>query len=540
MIHKHKLPHQSYLIFSFTTRELMHCFIDSICERSLESTFKVMSLSEKNDLTVYVDRLYAVAVRKAGDSHVAEDIVQETFLAAVTALSKGKEPEHVWSWLVGILSNKHCDWLREKYNKPHISFEEYPLDIQAETTLDDDSSEKLEAIRRALGFLAKTHREVMIRFYLHGDSIDKIAGDLRIPPGTVKSRLHTGRRHIREGANEMENYAKQSYEPDILRISCSSGMGLDNEPFSLVGTTDVLTQNVLLLAYPKPVTETELAKALGVPVVFIEPIIEKMIDGELMQRTEGGKVYTERQSEHGKTKLELHFCIKLLVNAQIDVMDEVAGVITYADYPYRKNGGRWLALGHHYPPYYDAQQDREFWKYVLSGEGGMEIKNFRDTKFLELRFYDTELGKFPGRYLKEAYVKWFYELLSGLSSDELSVGDHVLESADSLIDSGILVRDGVLKVDIPVLTRPEYQDESRLISAHVKKLGSAIREVLLPVFDTGCVKLPPQLKSVMKWQQYMFCSGSVPMAVIHKAIESGLLLENVDYRVPASVLVIDK
>ena len=91
----------------------------------------------------------------------------------------------------------------------------------------------------------------------------------------------------------MENYIKQSYEPDVLRMSCSGGVGLDGEPFSLVGGTDKLTQNVLILAYEKPVTETELAKALGTPTAFIEPIIEKMIAGELMKRTDSGKVYTD-------------------------------------------------------------------------------------------------------------------------------------------------------------------------------------------------------------------------------------------------------
>ena len=73
-------------------------------------------MEEKYDLTKYVDRLYSAALNKARDAHVAEDIAQETFLAAVSQLSQGKKPDNLWAWLLTILSNKYCDWLREKYN----------------------------------------------------------------------------------------------------------------------------------------------------------------------------------------------------------------------------------------------------------------------------------------------------------------------------------------------------------------------------------------------------------------------------------------
>ena len=50
----------------------------------------------------------------------------------------------------------------------------------------------------------------------------------------------------------------------------------------------------------------------------------------------------------------------------------------------------------------------------------------------------------------------------------------------------------------------------------------------------------PHLKTIPKWQQYMLCGDSVPMAVILKAKEKGLFLEGVDYPVPAAVLLCEK
>lgn len=539
----------------------------------------------KYDLIEYVDKLYSLAVKKTGDTHVAEDITQETFLAAVQSLSSGKQPDHIWAWLVRILSNKYCDWLREKYNKPYISFEEYPLDIAAESPMDDDSLDALEAIRRELGYLSRTHREVMIRFYLHNETIDRIAEDLNLPAGTVKSRLNTGRQQIRKGVNKMENYMQQSYEPDTLNLSCSGSSGLKEEPFSLVEYSDKLAQNILILAYPKPVTETELAKALGVPAAYVEPIVQKMVDGELMRRMDGGKIYTDfiiftiqereanihkqletadrhfslfwketekalsalrekeyykRQSPRARQKLELYFCILLLSNSCIKIRDEVTGYMPYSDYPYRKDGGRWLAMGFRYPADYDSSEHEDMWKYGINGEAGISVNNFHGAKYIELREYSTMLGRFPYEYLNAEYVKWIYELLTNVPPESSSVRNDLLQSAEDLIGYGILAKNQQLELDIPILSLNEYHDIRQTQTSFQNTLCSAVHDVVYPLFSEGYIKLPAHLKSVPNWQRYMICGDSLPMAVIYKFIENKLLLVDVDYPTPAAVYIIDK
>lgn len=542
-------------------------------------------MKEKYDLTEYVDRLYSAAVNKARDAHVAEDIAQETFLAAVSQLSRGKEPDNLWAWLLTILSNKYCDWLREKYNYPQVSFDEHPFEIAQENVEDDDSAEKLEAIRRELGYLARIHREVMVRFYMHGHTVERIARDLQIPTGTVKSRLNIGRQHVRKGVTDMENYTKQSYEPDTLHLACSGQEGLRHEPFSLVPESDKLAQSLLILAYPKPLTETELAKALGVPAAFVEPVAEKLIAGELMKRTEGGKVYTDfiiytdkdrkatfekqlstvekhfplfweemargldalrdkpwyqRQSERARTKLELHFCVKSLMNAHISVRDEATGSMSHSEYPYRRDGGRWLAMGMQYPAGYRQEEDEDFRKYGIDGEMGYTESNFRDTKSLVIWIYGTSFGSYLDIYQAPYYVKWFYELWEEIPVEESAVSSQVLQDADALIRQGFLRKEDKLRLDIPVLSRTEHQEECTLSWKCAQQIASRIRDVLLPVFQSGYVKLPPHLKSVPKWQQYMYCGDSVPMMVIHRAREKGLFLDGADYPVPASLLVYEK
>lgn len=541
-------------------------------------------MERKNELDEYVDRLYLAAIKKTRDTYIAEDIVQETFLAALSQLKRGKQPENLWAWLLAILSNKYCDWLREKYNSPQISFETYPFEI-AEEMHDDDSEEKMEAIRRELGYLARTHRDVMVRFYMYGQTVGRIADDLHIPVGTVKSRLNIGRAYVRKGAVIMENYTKQSYDPDILHITCAGQEGIGHEPFSLVPVSDRLAQSILIQAYPKPLTEAELARSLGVPAAFVEPVVERLMAGELMNRTQGGRVYTDfiiytekdrratfekqlaivekhfslfweetarglrelqrrpyyvRQAPRIRTRLELHFCVKLLLNAHIAVRNEAAEPMSFSEYPYRKDGGRWIAMGNQYPAGHRFQKDSAFWNYSISGEAGYTEHNFREAEHLELRYYDTSLGGHLDNDHLTDYVRWFYELWKQVIPEELSVSTHVLQHAEELIERGYLRQDRRLELDIPVLSPGEYRDECRLILECQEKTASRVREVLLPVFESGWIKLPPHLKTVPKWQQYMLCGDSVPMAVILKAKEKGLFLEGVDYPVPAAVLLCEK
>ena len=129
-----------------------------------------------------------------------------------------------------------------------------------------------------------------MRYYMHGESIKQISKSLGIPENTVKSRLDTGRKHMRKEF-DMENYTKQSYEPETLRLSFSGKMGMNGEPLSVVGNRKI-EMNLLILAYEKPVTVPELAKAIGISSAYIEPIVDALVDGELMKRV-SDRVYTD-------------------------------------------------------------------------------------------------------------------------------------------------------------------------------------------------------------------------------------------------------
>ena len=182
--------------------------------------------------------------------------------------------------------------IRRKYRQPFIS-----IGSGFDMVDDEDAIEKIasadeaEAVRREVAYLGRIYREVIVRHYMNGESIAEIAGALNLSEGTVKRRLYTGRNQIKKGIDEMENYTKQSYEPVSLFVGNNGSAGINGEPASLV-YNDLVAQNLLWLAYEKPVTMDELSRAIGIPAAYVEPVIEKLVNGELMRKT-GNKYYTD-------------------------------------------------------------------------------------------------------------------------------------------------------------------------------------------------------------------------------------------------------
>ena len=71
-------------------------------------------LKMENEITRYVEYLFALALKKCGDVNDAEDLTQETLLAAFQYANRGETVSNMKYWLTSILSNKWNDMLRKK------------------------------------------------------------------------------------------------------------------------------------------------------------------------------------------------------------------------------------------------------------------------------------------------------------------------------------------------------------------------------------------------------------------------------------------
>ena len=149
------------------------------------------------DAMQYVDQLYAAALRMSRNSADAEDLVQETYMKAFASYHQFTEGTNLKAWLYRILTNTYINLYRKRQREPQQS--------QGET-------EALSAlpnteVREALNDLSEDFRMVVYYSDVEGFAYKDIAEILDIPLGTVMSRLHRGRRILRE---KLLDYAREN------------------------------------------------------------------------------------------------------------------------------------------------------------------------------------------------------------------------------------------------------------------------------------------------------------------------------------------
>ncbi len=545
----------------------------------------------KNNLTEYADFLLNAAICKCGNINDAQDLVQETLLAALSACAAKKPIDEPKAWLTAVLNRKYYDLLRKKYNKPTVSFD-VAADVPDEAEIYEaaEKSAEAEEIRRCLAYLTKLYREVMVRHYMHGEKVRDIAASLGISENTVKSRLDAGRKRIgKEFA--MENYTKQSYEPETLMMSCSGRGGLDNEPFSLVRDDDKIAQNLLILAYEKPVTVTELAKAIGIAAAYIEPVVDKLVSGELMKRV-GDKVYTDfiiytpedhtanvalekqiadklykdvwtivdkgleelhgcvfykRQTESKQAKLDSFFAVRTLLHAVSQVRDDVCGKMPFEEYPDRPGGGKWIAMGSRYPANYDyGNAVFERGKYYISGESCMGGSADGGGKNVDLTICeyntllgDTQLGMrdiLKRRMTDVEIAQMLYAIHSGKEEQLPLINAGCFENFDKLIELRYLAKEGDKVVcDVPIIAEKERFELYNISKDHHDIIAEKFHDEWVKLM-VNPVKLPPHLKSVPEFQRYMYSCSTVSMRIAKNAISNGLFPQCADYPAPAVLI----
>jgi RNA polymerase sigma-70 factor (ECF subfamily) len=147
----------------------------------------------------HAGELYGFAARSLGDSGLAEEAVQETFLRAWRA-GERFDPQigSLRTWLFAILRNVVIDLSRARAARPGVAepeaepavepFEEALLAWQLE-----------EAMRR----LGEQHRRVLVETYYRGRPYAEVAEELGVPEGTVKSRVYYGLRALRVALEEI-------------------------------------------------------------------------------------------------------------------------------------------------------------------------------------------------------------------------------------------------------------------------------------------------------------------------------------------------
>jgi RNA polymerase sigma-70 factor (ECF subfamily) len=171
----------------------------------------------ERDAFEFTNQLYAAALRYTKNPHDAQDLVQDTYAKAFTSFHQFTPGTNLKAWLYRILTTTFINSYRKEQRRPQIAageLEDWQIHDAASHTSDQGRSAEDEVldnltdgdVKTALAALPEEFRMAVYLADVEGFSYKEIAEIVGVPAGTVMSRLHRGRKLLREA---LADYAKE-------------------------------------------------------------------------------------------------------------------------------------------------------------------------------------------------------------------------------------------------------------------------------------------------------------------------------------------
>ncbi len=163
----------------------------------------------ENLVKTYEKPLFQFAFRLCGNHHEAQDLLQESLYRAYKSFARFESGTAFDRWLYQIIHNLYIDHYRKKKNRPVLSSidepipyldNDKPMEIPDWTTNPEDEAMRIElgeTIQAGLAKLPAEYRSAVILCDIQGLSYEEIAQILHCSIGTVRSRIHRGRKLLR-------------------------------------------------------------------------------------------------------------------------------------------------------------------------------------------------------------------------------------------------------------------------------------------------------------------------------------------------------
>jgi RNA polymerase sigma-70 factor (ECF subfamily) len=161
--------------------------------------------------------MFNIAFRMTGSYEEACEVVQEAFLSAYRSIKKYRREARFSTWLYSITVNQTRSRLKEMRN--HDFHEGVSIDDPPEDEKDSvlrqypshqmgvveqvEQKEIKEKVQECINALDDEHREVVVLRDIQGFSYDEIAEMLKVPDGTVKSRLFRARLLLKDSIGKV-------------------------------------------------------------------------------------------------------------------------------------------------------------------------------------------------------------------------------------------------------------------------------------------------------------------------------------------------
>ncbi|MCH5324670.1 MAG: sigma-70 family RNA polymerase sigma factor [Eubacterium sp.] len=470
--------------------------------------------------------------KRISDIEQAKDLSQDILLAAVTAIRKGGRFDSFHSWYWRMARNKYADWVRIKQNSalPLESFE----GMRSEDMLPEErvvSDEEISELNYSLSRLAAIYRETVIRFYLKKQTVAQIAAEMGVPEGTVKWRLSDARDKLKKEFDNMPKTGTAAYAPYI--IDDMSWNGEVAKPQKVFYSTKIPAQ-IAVICRAEPKSINEISEEIGVAPVYLEEIIGRMLEVQLLKASGKDKYLTNYLVFHKQVKKQASYeAYKVYMDGKfneriterlLDLEDKIRALDFYGNdfdygqlmYYFYVCAGWYIAsmasekhLSKYKEKFTEDKRDYNFTMLFEYPDDNIdysvydrEVHNYSDwhQHFMTTRrnvqyinFYDVE--PFPNNSVgSDGRTAWVdgnnIDLLVDLAENPAKqLNEREQEMAAFFAKCGLITgKEGDWHVELPIYTQEVKTETNRLIGEAVKDLaleygelvGEKVEKLLLP------------------------------------------------------------
>lgn len=474
-----------------------------------------------------IENTYLFCVKRISDSEAAKDMAQDILYEAVRAVKSGRKIENFYSWYWKMAWNKYADLIRSR-RSPDL-----PIESAGGVAADTDppierliAKEDICALRFSLSRLASVYREIMIRFYLRGQSVQSVADELNIPVGTVKRRLFDAREKLKEGFDNMNNIGTSAYAP--AEVDWFWG-GKAMQASNLMDSSKIIPQ-VTVICRTEQKSVNDIADEMGIAPVYLEETLEKMVSEKLLISPAKGRylsnccvfpkqVYMETKLYANKILHENGFSEKI-TEKLIGMKDRITSLDFYGnhfDYSYlmwllyaaaedsfgmagrdeflKKYNGKYPSDGRKYQltvqyilP--DESFDGSLFKEIKAVNWSCLHQNFKTADYGNVTFANVfESEPFPNEECHDS--SWRRGRDSWIDGNNISLlidlaenpgkklTEYEEEKAADFLKNGLLEKEnGGLKVQLPIFGKAVREELCGIINSEVEGLAREYADII--------------------------------------------------------------
>lgn len=162
--------------------------------------------NEKAQLTLYnkyYKSMFNVSYRIVGDSYLAEDVMQESFLKAFTKLDSFSGNVTFGSWLKKIVVNTSINELKKTNKYQFESLNENIEEVDLKEESENYSKLKTESILKTIQSLKPNYKIILTLFFIEGYDLEEISGILNITNENCRTMISRAKESLRKKLNEL-------------------------------------------------------------------------------------------------------------------------------------------------------------------------------------------------------------------------------------------------------------------------------------------------------------------------------------------------